>query len=412
MEPKPILLPSEPFHPTVSNIPVIYLDNNATTCLDPEVARLLYRHALEGPQNPSSQHQIGRAARRAIDNAMITVGSLLGTDVQSVGGTRCITTSGGTESNNLAILGLLPSSLPRFLSKIEHPSILRLGERLSDLGSPVYWLPVDPTGALDLDACKQIFADVCKAGEGIGVDPPRGLVSVMLANNETGVIQPLEKLIPIARAHGLLVHSDATQAVGKIPVHFDTLQLDALSFASHKFHGPHGIGGLLVRGGQKLDPLLFGGSQQLETRPGTEPVSLAVAMAEALRAATNQMKETMSRIQFLRDRLEKGILDAIPNTVIHGLTANRLPNTSCLSFLGIERQMFLIRLDRRGLACSTGSACSSGSSEPSHVLKAMNCEQKDIESALRFSLSRFSTLAEIDQAIDLIVSCYNKLKVA
>lgn len=391
---------------------MIYLDNNATTSLDPDVARLLYRQALEGPQNPSSQHQLGRAARRALDNAIISMGTLLGTDIQSIQGTRCILTSGGTEANNLAIRGILPPSAPRFLSRIEHPSVLRLGESMSLNGTRVYWLPVDRSCVLDLQACEQIFSTVFKEEGAPFSGAPRGLVSVMFANNETGVIQPLEKLIPIARSHGLLIHTDATQAVGKIPVDFDTLGLDAFSFAAHKFHGPHGVGGLLLRSGLKADPILFGGSQQLDTRPGTEPVSLVVAMAEALRLASNQMLDTMSRTAFLRDRLERRVVESIPNAIVHGGSANRLPNTSCISFPGIDRQMFLIRLDRRGLACSTGSACSSGSSEPSHVLTAMGCEQKDIDSALRFSLSRFSTLAEIDQAVDLIVSCYNKLKIA
>jgi len=401
---------------------MIYFDNNATTPIDPEVARCLYRQSLEGPQNASSQHHPGRTSRHRFDAAATRIGVLLGTNLEAVHGSRLIVTSGGTEANQIALHGLVDPSLPLWISRIEHPSILQLAEHLQSGGRRVYWIGVDANGVVDVDQLQSMMLENLQPSESLAspesLGPEvlpvrrvvRGLLSVMLANNETGVLQPIDRIVPLARRAGLVVHTDATQWIGKLPFDFDRAAVDAVTFSGHKFHAPCGIGGLLLGRGQSLRPQWFGGGQQLGSRPGTEPIALLVAMAEGLEIAHQRMEESASHMLRLRNRFEQQLRAGAPEIVIHGAQVPRLANTSLISFPAVDRQTMFMRLDRGGLACSTGSACASGSSQPSHVLVAMGAGKDLIEGALRFSLSRFSTVSEVDQATELILASYHKLK--
>lgn len=394
--------------------PLIYLDNNATTAIDPRVVTAMVEVWNSGPLNASSQHSAGRQARMMLDQALRNVATSLGADIVTTGGDRLVLTSGGTEANNLVFDHSLPESLPRLVSRVEHPSVLEAAQRRIANGLPTGWIEVDANGLVDLEQFEAQLAALCRddASKQNAKEkhPARGLVSLIGANNETGVLQPLESIAEICHRHGVWLHSDVTQWIGKLPFDFRASGCDAVTFAAHKFHGPVGIGGLLLRPHVHVTPALVGGGQQLATRPGTEPVALAVGMARALELALERLPQHASHMQMLRDRFETGITTALPGTTVHAAGAPRLPNTTNLSFPEIDRQTLLIRLDRARIACSTGSACSSGSSQPSHVLAAMGVPIDRIESSLRFGVSRLSTASEIELAIERISSCCNKLR--
>jgi cysteine desulfurase len=379
---------------------MIYLDNNATTQIDPAVAQAMMDVLQSGPLNASSQHAAGRSARNRLDDAVSQIGQLLGTDVDSPGGDSLVLTSGGTEANNLALWGIGDPALPLVVSAVEHPSVLQYASQQAASGRPIRVIPVDPNGVVDLRA----------AAEMIAIATPRpSLVSVMAANNETGVIQPIEQLATICGAAGVPLHVDATQSIGKLPVDFHRFAVASLTASAHKFHGPAGVGLLLVRSGITLRPLMHGGQQQLGKRPGTEAVALAVGMAEALRIAIAGGEQANAKVRALRDTFESALQNEHPELVIHGSGVSRLPGTTCISFPGVERQTMLMALDVAGVCCSSGSACASGSSQPSHVLTAMGASRDMVDTALRFGFSRLSTPEDCSRATTAILRCYGRL---
>ncbi len=378
---------------------MIYLDNNATTELDPAVLDKIQSVAGLGPLNASSQHAAGRLARRLLDEACSTIARLLGADIDTPGGDQLVITSGGTESNHLALHGLGEPQAALVVSAIEHPSVLSAAAHAKQHGRSVQLLVVDPNGRVDLNQAAALLARM----------PPGTVVSVMAANNETGVLQPWREIGELCRSHGLVSHVDATQWVGKLPLDFAASQIDALTFTAHKFHGPAGVGGLLLRRGTKLRPAMLGGEQQLGLRPGTEPVALVVGMALALELAQQQFGAWQT-IQLWRDQFEQQLRAESSDFVVFGQTVPRLPGTACFAWDNVDRQAMLLSLDLAGLACSSGSACASGSSRPSHVLQAMGVSDSLVNSALRIGLSRFSTESEVQRAGELIISRIRKLR--
>lgn len=376
----------------------IQLDNNATTPLLPSVrdAMIACWETLDG--NPSSQHQGGQRARAQFEEARDAILAALGAGSKD----RLLLTSGGTESNHLALTGLVDDKPCRvLLSAIEHPSVMGAATVLRSRGHLVEFLPVNREGWVEPDALRRMLTRETR------------LVSVMLANNETGVLQPIPELAQLCRQQGTLFHTDAVQAVGKILVDFRQLGVDALTVTPHKFHGPVGIGGLVLRRGIELRPAMPGGFQQAGLRPGTEPVGLTVgfrvALETALHACSKESTENCSSsLQSLRDHFERWLLEQMP-VVIHGHTASRVPQTSCLSFPGCDRQRLLLALDTAGVAASTGSACASGSSEPSPVLLAMGVPAEQIQTALRFSFGRQNTLAQVAEAVRRIFLACKRL---
>lgn len=398
----------------------IYLDNNATTPLTEPVAVAMAECDRAVYANPASSHTAGRRARRVLEDAREEIGRLLGANLSGMAADRVIFTSGGTESNNLAILGLAAASLgwhgPQpvqhenpadrphaIISAIEHPSVAGPAEQLARLGWRVDRLSVSASGVAKVEALEPLL------------NAQTRFVSVMLGNNETGVVQPVGEIAALCRSRKILIHTDAVQAVGKTPVDFRSLGVDAMTVTPHKFHGPVGIGVLLVRSGVTLEPLHFGGFQQAATRPGTESVTLAVGLREALRIATTELPARIQHLRELRDSLEATIAAGWPGLVVNGrtadnLTAERLPHTSNVAFLGLDRQALLMALDLAGVYCSTGSACASGSNEPSPVLLAMGCEEAVVGSSLRFSFGIQNTAAEVAEAVRRILKVANDLR--
>jgi cysteine desulfurase len=379
---------------------MIYLDNNATTALDPDVAEAMFACFLRGPLNASSQHAIGRAARNLLDQAISEIGSMLNADVDSPGGDQLILTSGGSESNNLALTGIGDASAPLVVSAIEHPSVLAVASAMQAAGREVRVIAALASGEIDIEAAKKVITRG---------DRP-ALVSVMAANNETGVIQPLEAVAEICRDAGVPLHIDATQTIGKFPFDFAKSGAAAVTMTAHKFHGPAGIGALLVRRGVALKPLMLGGEQQLGKRPGTEAVPLAVGMAKALTIALRDHSEVNQRVKSIRDQFESSLRQTVDTVLFHGVDSERLPGTSCFSLPGVDRQNMLMALDLAGVACSSGSACASGSSRPSHVLEAMGLATAAVESSLRVGFSKFSTMADAEQATAIISNQYRRLR--
>lgn len=374
----------------------INLDHNATTPLHPRVREALDAAMRAEYANPASQHAAGRRARRALEDARERMVELLGARRSGV---HLLLTSGGTEANNLALFGLAGQSPGRIVvSSIEHPSVLAVAKRLEQRGWDVVRLAVSSDGVVDLDQLR----DALKLST--------RLVSLMWANAETGVLQPIAAAAEICCSAGVTLHTDAVQAVGKLPVDFDRLGAGALSLAAHKFQGPRGIGALLVDASLPLERVLCGSVQQQGLRPGTESVELALAMCQALEVWAAEVTQREARLTTLRDRFESLLRAARPNLVVNGGRVGRLPNTSNVSFLGFDRQELFVALDLAGVQCSTGSACASGSSEPSPVLRAMGLADEVLASALRFSLGDTTTPAEIDEAAARILQVCNDLE--
>jgi cysteine desulfurase len=350
--------------------------------------------------NPASQHTDGRAARRLLENARESIATALNARSAAHQTDQLIFTSGGTEANNLAIFGLAGKPPGRLLvSAIEHPSVLVAAQQQQRLGFDVKFLPVNSKGTIDLDSLRDSLTGDTR------------LVSVMYANNETGIIQPVEAISHICREHGTLFHCDAVQAVGKINVSFKQLDCAAMTFSAHKFHGPVGVGGLLVRHDVAVQPQLFGGAQQYALRPGTESVALAVGAARALELFHADPSRS-ARLLKLRDRFERLLLEDIPDLLIVGYESPRLPHTTNICFSKIDRQAFLMAADLLGLSISSGSACASGSSEPSHVLQAMGLESQLIDGSLRVSCGAGTTMAEVELAARHIFRIANDLGAA
>jgi len=377
----------------------IYLDNNATTPMLPEVASAIADCHARLYANPASQHQSGRRSRQVLDEAREGIAEILGAHLGGKCGDRLVFTSGGTESNNLAIRGLNGSRAGQIvISPVEHPSISATANECARQGCPVSRLTVDKNGRVDPVQLDEFLSRTTR------------LVSVTAANHETGVLQPLPEIAARCHTAGVPLHTDAVQRVGKLPTDFGRLGVAALSVSGHKFHGPVGIGALLLRHDVKLLPLVHGGSQQLRLRPGTEPVALAVGMFRALQVWQQNAEQHLDRVTRLRDRLEAALVREIPELVINGSGALRLPQTSNMAFPGLDRQAVVMALDLAGIACSTGSACASGSRQPSATLQAMQSSQSIIDGSVRFSLSGLSTEAEIDEAATRIVKVFKKLR--
>ncbi len=368
----------------------IYLDNNSTTPIDPSVARVIADCYADGYLNPASQHRAGQRARGKLEQVRRRIVEILGGNVAGMETDQLIFTSGGTESNNLALMGLMAAAGAKgrlLVSAIEHPSIIGAGEQLQRMGYTVEKIPVDRHGVCRMEELKRLL------------EQPTTLVSLMLANNETGVIQPVKEAAELCRQNNVLLHVDAVQAVGKLPLNFRELGMDAISLTAHKFHGPRGIGGLLLKHGVSLQPILFGGFQQMALRPGTEDVGLAAGMLQALEVFHSDPDQRYQHLVYLRDLLQSELTSRFDQIVVNGGAVERTPHTLNFSFPGIDRQSFLLAADMNGLAISTGSACASGSSEPSPVLMAMGLEKDIIEGSIRVSLGATNTEAEIHETI-------------
>ena len=364
----------------------IYLDNNSTTSLSPEVLDAMLPYFTGEARNPSSSHREGRLARRALDTARESIAELLGAEFDEI-----VFTSGGTEANNLAIFGqALRVPGPLITSTIEHPSVSGCFDELACWGFEVHRLNVDASGVVRVADFPALLAS------------QPSLVSVMLANNETGSIQPIKELADEARAHGVYIHSDAVQSVGKLPVSYRALGVNSISLSAHKFHGPVGIGALVIDKLHKPRPILHGGHQEFGLRPGTEPVALVVGMAKALELALRDLDHAISLMSELRDLLWNLLRERVERATLNGPVEQRLCNTVNVHFPGLDAQSAVLALDLAGLACSTGSACSSGAPTPSPVLLAMGLSEQQARGSIRFSLSRQTTPEQIRDAVELI----------
>lgn len=374
---------------------VVYLDNNATTRPADEVVAEMLPYLTEWYGNPSSVHRFGQRSRQAIDEARGRIAGLVGCAESEL-----LFTGGGTEAVNTALRGLLAARAPRrkiITTSVEHSATRELSQQLVREGVEVIELPVDSAGAIDLDGLKSPLSDDV------------ALVSVMWANNETGVLFPIREISGICRAARVPFHCDATQAVGKIPVNVGEAGVDAMSIAAHKFHGPKGTGALYVRRGLRLRPLIIGGPQERGRRGGTENVPGIVGMGKAAELAQSALAD-MPRVAAARDRLESTILETISDTSVNGGTDARLPNTTNIGFARLEAEAILLLLSEQGICASAGAACSSGSLEPSHVLRAMKIDPRVAHGAIRFSLSRYTTEAEIDRALAILPGVIQRLR--
>lgn len=374
---------------------MIYLDNNSTTPVDAVAIDAMSRCMREEWGNPSSSHLAGQRARRAVEQARERVAALIGARPREI-----IFTSGGTEADNLAILGTLAANTTRrhvILSAVEHAAVITLCERLAAERYRVSFAPVNTMGALDCAALEKL------------IDADTALVCVMLANNETGVIMDAARAAEIAHAAGAVLLVDAVQAIGKIPVDVGAIGADLLALSAHKFHGPKGIGALYVKPGTRLRSQHVGGHQERDIRPGTENVAGIVGMGAAAEVAGRELANAPARMSRLRDKLEAAILQAIPGAMVNGGGAPRLCNTTNIAFPGLEAEALIIALSEAGICVSAGSACASGSMEPSHVLKAMGVAPAMARGSIRFSLSRLTTDTEVDSAIEHIIRAARKV---
>jgi cysteine desulfurase len=397
----------------------IYLDHNSTTPTRPEVVEAMARCYAAGYANPASQHQPGQHARRILEESRQRVVEILGGDLNCLKPDRLIFTSGGTEANNLAILGIAQAGRQRYgqviASSIEHACVLEAAEHLMELGWRLDTLSVDGQGVVQPEALESLLARVPPSSAGSntvsrdGETKTAGVVSVMLANHETGVLQPIAQLATVCRSAGVPLHTDAVAAAGKIPIDFRGLGVAALSIAAHKFQGPLGIGALIVRHDVAVAPMLFGGHQQEGLRPGTESVALAAGMRTALELWQKEQDEHCRNLTALRDRFEAALKAGRPGVIVHGEGAARLPQTSNIAFPGLEGQILLLALDMAGVACSVGSACASGSTELSPTLRAMGLPNGIVASSLRFSLGATNTEAQIDEAVARILRVCREL---
>jgi cysteine desulfurase len=373
----------------------IYLDNNATTMVAPEVVEAMRPYWGELYGNPSSMHTFGGQLKRHVDRAREQVAQLIGAQPSEI-----IFTSGGSESDNLAILGTLQSADPGkrhiVTTRVEHPAVRGVFHHLAKRGYRITELPVDEDGALDRMALEAALT------------PDTALVSIMWANNETGVIFPIEEIAPLVKSRGIVFHTDGVQAAGKLPVDLGRVPADLLSLSGHKIHAAKGIGVLYARKGTKLTPQIMGGHQEAGKRAGTENVPAIVGLGRACELARTAMKEENERVRKLRDKLERGILARCPDVRING--KNRLPNTLNVSFEFLEGEAILLLLDDLGIAASSGSACASGSLEPSHVMRAMGIPFTAAHGSIRFSLSRYNSEAEIDYLVERIPGVIEKLR--
>ncbi len=384
----------------------VYLDFNATTPVEPAVLDAMIPYFSAEFANPASIHTPGQRARAAVETAREQVAALIGARPQEI-----VFTSGGTESDNHAIFGIVSSSFTSFASStsltspphiittaIEHEAVLNTCQALEKEGVRVTYLPTDREGQIDIEDLRR------------AIRPETILITIMHANNELGTVQPLDEIGRIAKEADVYFHTDAVQSAGKIPIDVNALQLDLLSLSGHKFYAPKGIGALYIRGGTRLRQLLYGGHHQRGFRPGTENVAGIVGLGKAAELARKSLAEDAQRVSTLRDKLQQGLLQRVPQSRVNGGAAPRTPNTTNIVFPGVEGEALLIALDLKGLACSTGAACSSGAVEPSHVLTAIGLPADEARASLRFSLGRHTTSADIDFALNVIPAAVAQLR--
>ena len=375
---------------------IIYLDNNATTCVAPEVFEAMTPYLTEFYGNPSSIHRFGGQLAAKVEEARAQLGALIGAQNSEI-----IFTSCGTESDTTAIrsaLSICPKRKKVVISKVEHPAVLNLGKELERNGYKVSIIPVDAKGRLDMDRAREM------------IDSETAVVSVMWANNETGNIQPVIELGELARKNGALFHTDAVQAVGKVPMNLAELPIDMLSLSGHKFHAPKGIGALYVKRGVRYHPYIIGGHQEHGRRAGTENLASIVGLGKAAELALANINHENTAVRALRDKLEQGVLATIPAVRINGDVEHRLPNTANISFEYIEGESILMLLDMHNICASSGSACTTGSLEPSHVLRAMGVPYTAAHGSIRFSFSRYNTEAEVDRVLEVLPPVIARLR--
>jgi len=376
----------------------VYFDYNATTPMAPEVVETFARVSRDVFGNPSSIHHFGQQAKATIDDARSAVASLLNADSSEI-----VFVSGGTEADNFAIRGAAEALEPAgrrhlIATGIEHEAVLNTLRALTRRGWRTTLIPVDTTGIVSPDRLRE------------AIDTDTALVSVMHANNEIGTIQPIAAFAAIAHERGALMHTDAVQTAGKIPVDVRALGVDLLSLSAHKFNGPKGVGALWIKRGTRMQPTATGGKHERNRRAGTENVAAIAGLGVAARLSVAKMSAEAARVSALRDRLEAGILRTVSGTQVNGAQDQRVPNTTNISFDRVEAESLLIALDLEGIAVSTGSACSSGTLEPSHVLKAMGLPAHRTQNSLRFSLGMFSTQAEVDRVVEVLPKLVDKLR--
>jgi cysteine desulfurase len=380
----------------ISGEQIIYLDNNATTQLDSAVIEEMLPFLTKYYGNPSSGYTFGRQVRQAIELARERVAGLLGCESGEI-----IFTSCGTESNNAAVnsaLRLDPQRQHVVTTAVEHSATRRHCENIANRGGSVSVVGVDADGNLDLEELEN------------AITPQTAIITVMWANNETGVVFPVEKIAGIARRKRVLFHTDAIQAVGKIPIQLRGMTINSLALSAHKLHGPKGVGALYVNKRSAFKPSMIGGSQEKNRRAGTENVASIVALGKAAECASTASIEENTRVRAMRDRFEASLLERIPDTCVNGSRSVRLPNTTNLSFAGIESDAALMMFDRHGLCCSAGSACRTGSIESSHVLSAMKVPAERARASMRFSFGRFNTEADVEKALAIIPGVISKLR--
>lgn len=379
----------------------VYLDHNATTSIEPEVLEAMLPYFAHEYGNAASIHTFGQKARAAVEIAREQVAGLIGARPQEI-----VFTSGGTEADNHAIFGVVkawrqshPGSKAHVAtSTVEHEAVLNACQALEKEGVAVSYLEVDEYGRISPEGLRGAIA------------PHTALITIMHANNELGTVQPMAEIGSLAKEADVYLHTDAVQSAGKIAVDVNHLAVDLMSLSGHKFYAPKGIGALYVRSGTRLQQLLYGGHHQRGFRPGTENVPGIVGLGKAAEIAKRRMESDGARISALRDRLEQGLLDRVPHAHANGRGAPRTPNTTNITFSGIEGEALVIALDLKGLACSTGAACSSGAVEPSHVLTAIGLPAEEARASLRFSLGRHTTSEEIDFALQVIPAVVEQLR--
>jgi cysteine desulfurase len=375
---------------------IIYVDNNATTRVDPAVVEAMMPFYTENYGNPSSMHAFGGNVARSVSKAREQVASLINASPDEI-----IFTSCGTESDSTAIwatISSIPDKKHIITSRVEHPAVKNLYEHLAKKGYKVTFVPVDRKGLLDLDFLYDHLTD------------DTALISIMWANNETGVIFPIDEIARAAKDRGIVLHTDAVQAVGKLPVDVKKTRVDLLSLSGHKIHAPKGVGALYVRKGTKFTPFLIGGHQEKGRRGGTENVATIIGLGKASVLAGDLLKASKTNVGRLRDRLEQGLISRVPSAMVNGDTASRLPNTTNISFEYIEGESILLMMNELNICASSGSACTSGSLEPSHVLRAMGIPFTAAHGSIRFSLSHYNTEEEMDFIIEKMPPIIDRLR--
>ena len=374
----------------------IYLDNNATTKTAPEVLEAMKPYLTEYYGNPSSMHTFGGQIHRKIEHARAEVAALINAEPEEIVFTSC-----GTESDNTALMSAVetvPEKKHLITTRVEHPAVINFCRHLTGKGFRTTYLPVDTLGQLDPVALDH------------AVDDETAIVSIMFANNETGVIFPVETIATRMHEKGILFHTDAVQAAGKIPLDVRKTPVHMLSISGHKLHAPKGIGALYVRKGTRFHPYIIGGHQEHGRRAGTENVAFIIGLGVAAELARTNLTEEIAYLERLRDRLEQGLLKSCPHARVNGDIASRLPNTANISFEYIEGEAILLRLNEYGICASSGSACTSGSLEPSHVLRAMGVPYTAVHGSIRFSLSRYTTGKDIDTVLEVMPGIVNELR--